>query len=96
MEEIEFEASEYLAHTLEKFTGAPLSVEERHPAFMLACTMPNRSVVRDFIEAASEANVVEVGLSVDVARILAPLVDRLGSVAYAARFASIIESRDSK
>ena len=93
MNQIEAEASEYLAHTLGKFTFTDLTDEERHAAFMLACTMPDRAVIKDFIVAASETEVVRAGLPASVAETLAPLVVRLESIAYAARFSSLFDRR---
>lgn len=93
MDSIEAEASEYLAHTLGKFTFTELTENERHAAFMLACTMPDRAVIKDFIVAASETEVVRAGLPAEVAHTLAPLIVRLGSIAYAARFSSLFEKR---
>ncbi|RQV01594.1 hypothetical protein DF039_36915 [Burkholderia cenocepacia] len=94
MGQIESEASEYLADTLGKFTFTELTDEERHAAFMLACTLPDRAVINDFIFAASETEVVRAGLPASVAQTLAPLAVRLESVAYAARFASLFEARN--
>ncbi|CAE6969681.1 hypothetical protein [Paraburkholderia domus] len=93
MDNIETEATQYLEHTLGKFTFRDLTEEERHAAFMLACTLPDRAVIKDFIGAASEDEVVGAGLPVEVARALAPLVVRMGSIAYAARFSSLFERR---
>ncbi|WP_156437340.1 MULTISPECIES: hypothetical protein [unclassified Burkholderia] len=94
IDQIEAEASEYLAHTLGKFTFTDLTDEERHAAFMLACTLPDRAVIKDFIVAASEAEVVRAGWPANVAQTLAPLVMRLDSVSYAARSASLFETRN--
>ncbi|MGR9587056.1 hypothetical protein [Pandoraea sputorum] len=93
MDQIEAEASEYLAHTLGKFTHTDLTKKERHAAFMLACTLPERAVIKDFIAAASATEVARAGLPVAVADTLAPLVLRLERVGYAARFASLFETR---
>jgi len=93
MDNIEAEASEYLAHTLGKFTFRDLSDEERHAAFMLARTLPDRAVIKDFIAAASETEVIRAGLPAEVARTLAPLIVRLERIAYAARFSSLFETR---
>ncbi|CAE6820973.1 hypothetical protein R70006_06195 [Paraburkholderia domus] len=93
MDNIQAEASERLAHTLGKFTFTNLTEEERHAAFMLACTLPDGAVIKDFIVAASEAEVDRVGLPAEVARTLAPLVVRLESIAFAARFSSLFEAR---
>lgn len=92
MGQIEAEASEYLAHTLGKFTFTELTDDERHAAFMLACTLPDRAVIKDFIVAASETEVVRAGLPASVAQTLAPLVVKLERIAYAARFASLFEA----
>ena len=46
MDNIEAEATEYLAHTLGKFTFTKLTEEERHAAFMLVCTMPDGAVIK--------------------------------------------------
>ena len=95
MDRIEFEESAYLAHTLGKFSGQDLSHEERHAAFMLACTLPNSAVIRDFMSAADEAKVVAAGLPGEIARTLAPLVARLEiGLPYAGKFASLFERRD--
>ncbi|MFM0610206.1 hypothetical protein PQR05_37505 [Paraburkholderia sediminicola] len=93
MDKIEAEASEYLARTLGKFTFTDLSDEERHAAFMLACTLPDRAVIKDFIAAASETEVTRAGLPATVSQTLAPLVVKLASIAYAARFSSLFETR---
>ena len=93
MDNIEAEASEYLAHTLGKFTFTNLTEDERHAAFTLACTLPDRALIEDFIAAASETEVIQVGLPAEVARTLAPLVVRLQSIAYAGRFSSLFETR---
>ena len=93
MDKIEAEASEYLAHTLGKFTFTELNDEERHAAFLLACTLPDRAVIKDFIAAASETEVARAGLPRTVAQTLAPLVVRLESIAYAARFSSLFDTR---
>lgn len=92
MKQVDADASGYLAHTLGKFTFTSLSDEEREAAFMLACTLPDRAVIKDFIVAASEAEVARAGLPVSVAKTLAPLVARLGNIAYAARYSSLFES----
>lgn len=93
MNQIEAEASEYLAHTLGKLTYRDLTEEERHAASMLACTLSDRAVIRDFIAAASETEVTRAGLPIDVAQTLAPLVVRLESIGYAASFASLFQTR---
>ncbi|BCF95371.1 hypothetical protein [Paraburkholderia largidicola] len=95
MESTEFEASEYLAHTLGKFSGRGLSEEERHAAFVLTGTLPNSAVIRDFMAAADEPKVIAAGLPADIAHTLAPLIARLEiSLPYAGKFASLFEQRD--
>lgn len=79
---------------LGKFTFTDLTDEERHAAYMLACTLPDRAIIKDFIVAACETQVVRAGLPASVALTLAPLVVRLESVSYAARFASLFETRN--
>jgi hypothetical protein len=91
MDDIEGKATEYLAHVLGKFTAGDLTKTERQAAFALACTLPDRSTISDFIIAAGEAEVARVGLPLETAAALARLVGKLDQIAYAARFASLFE-----
>lgn len=93
MDNIDVEASEYLSHILGKFTFSELTQEERHAAFKLARTLTDRARIKDFISAAGESEVVKAGSPEAVAQTLAPLVERLKSIAYPARFASLFETR---
>lgn len=49
---------------------------------MLASTLPDRAVIKDFIAAASETEVARAGLPIAVAQTLALLVIRLESMGY--------------
>ncbi len=94
MDKIEVEASQYLVDLLGKVAGYELSDEERRAAFKVACTLPDRATLKDFIAACGESDAARAGLPVAVARTLQPLSAALERhVSYAGKYASLFEQR---
>ena len=94
MDEIEVEASRYLVDLLGKVAGYDLTDEERRAAFKVACSLPDRATLKDFIAACNEGDAVRAGLPVELACTLKPLSSALElNVSYAAKYASLFEQR---
>ena len=90
------DALEFMAHTLQVFTQVELSVEERTAAFTLLRALPQDTLIKDLITAASPEEVARRGLPASIAETLKPLLSRLElSLPYAGRFASLLEAEQT-
>lgn len=91
--ELDENALEHMAHTLQKFTYADLSDAERRAAASLLQTLPRDTLLKDFVHAASPDAVARAGLPASVADDLKPLLSRLElNLCYAGQFAAMFEA----
>lgn len=87
------DALEFMTHTLEKFARVNLTDEQRAAAATLLSVLPQDTLLKDFMLAASPESVAQFRLPAEIADALHPLVIRLeSSLGYAGKFAAMFES----